>query len=54
MPSGPDSSEFVYDGRKRAVEIESDLGDAVNVSYSGNTAVNAGRILCQGFVYRRR
>lgn len=38
-----DCSEFIYDGEEKAVSIESDLGDAVNVSYSGNTAVNAGR-----------
>ena len=38
-----DSSEFIYDGEEKTVSIESNLGDAVNVSYSGNTAVNAGR-----------
>lgn len=38
-----DSSGFVYDGTEKTVVIESDLGGAVNASYSSNTAVNAGR-----------
>ena len=38
-----DSSGFVYDGTEKKVVIESDLGEAVSVSYSDNAAVNAGR-----------
>ena len=38
-----DSSAFTYDGTEKKVVIESDLGDALSASYTGNTAVNAGR-----------
>ena len=38
-----DSSDFVYDGSEKSVEIFNDLGDAVNVEYTGNTGRTAGR-----------
>lgn len=38
-----DCTDFIYDGKEKKVEIISNLGDAVNVAYSSNTAVNAGR-----------
>ena len=38
-----DSSGFVYDGSSKTVEIINDLGDAVSVEYTGNTAKTAGR-----------
>lgn len=38
-----DSSAFTYDGSEKSVEIINDLGDAVNVEYTGNTATGAGR-----------
>lgn len=38
-----DSSAFVYDGSEKSVGIINDLGDAVKVEYTGNTAKGAGR-----------
>ena len=38
-----DSSGFVYDGTEKTVGIINDLGDAVRVDYTGNTAKGAGR-----------
>ena len=38
-----DSSGFVYDGSDKSVEIINDLGDAVNVEYTGNRESGAGR-----------
>ena len=38
-----DSSEYIYDGSEKSVEIITDLGDSVNVEYTGNTAKGAGR-----------
>ena len=38
-----DSSEFIYDGTEKKVQILSDPGDAVTVDYRNNSAVNAGR-----------
>ena len=41
--SWTDSSAFVYDGSEKSVGIINDLGDAVTVDYTGNTATGAGR-----------
>ena len=38
-----DCSGFVYDGTEMTVGIESDLGDDIDVEYTGNTAKTAGR-----------
>lgn len=38
-----DSSDFVYDGTSKTVEILNDLGDTLSAEYSGNTAKAAGR-----------
>ncbi|MBQ3371421.1 MAG: BspA family leucine-rich repeat surface protein [Mogibacterium sp.] len=38
-----DSTSFIYDGSEKSVGIINDLGDAVNVEYTGNTAKGAGR-----------
>lgn len=38
-----DSSDFVYDGSEKSVAIINDLGDSVNVEYTGNTGTGAGR-----------
>ena len=38
-----DSSAFTYDGSEKSVEIFNDLGDTVNVEYTGNTGKTAGR-----------
>ena len=38
-----DSSDFVYDGSEKRVEILSDPGDSVSVEYVSNAATNAGR-----------
>ena len=38
-----DSSAFTYDGTEKSVGIFNDLGDAVKVEYTGNTAKTAGR-----------
>jgi len=38
-----DSSAFIYDGSEKSVEILNDLGDALRVEYTGNTAKGAGR-----------
>ncbi len=38
-----DTSEFVYDGAEKSVEITSDIGDNLDVMYISNKAVNAGR-----------
>ena len=41
--SWTDSSSFIYDGSEKSVSIVNDLGDAVTVDYTGNTATGAGR-----------
>lgn len=41
--SWTDCSDFVYDGGTKSVEIINDLGDALNVEYTGNSAKAAGR-----------
>ena len=41
--SWTDSSAFIYDGSEKSVGIINDLGDAVRVEYTGNTAAGAGR-----------
>ena len=38
-----DSSDFVYDGTTKSVEILNDLSDALTAEYTGNTAKAAGR-----------
>ena len=38
-----DSSEFVYDGSEKSVEILNDFGDTVSVEYTGNAETGAGR-----------
>ena len=35
--------DFVYDGKDKTVEIISDVGDMINVSYVGNVEKNAGK-----------
>lgn len=37
------TDDFIYDGSEKSVGIINDLGDAVNVEYTGNTAKGAGR-----------
>jgi len=41
--SWTDSSAFIYDGSEKSVSVINDLGDAVTVKYTGNTARAAGR-----------
>lgn len=38
-----DSSDFVYDGSEKSVKIINDLGNLVNVEYTGNSETGAGR-----------